>query len=211
MLFNSEMVRAILAKSKTQTRRLVKPQPDSVHNGFPYWNVGGYRTSWCRSDADGGPLVPHNPLLCPHGKPGDRLWVRETVQAEELSNGLDGVRYLADGSFLPIENTKDASDLWIDLNHYGRKRGAKVPSIHMPRWCNRMTLEITDVRIERLRDISEEDAEAEGIDFFRSIPDVDETLTAKELFSALWDSIYLNWDENPWVWVIEFKLAEVRK
>lgn len=220
MLFNSEMVRAILLGGKTQTRRLVKPQPDSVHNGFPYWNIGGYRTSWCRSDADGGPLVPHNPLLCPHGKPGDRLWVRETVRADELSNGLDGVRYLADGVFIPIKNNQQAADNWVILNSYRGKRGAKVPSIHMPRWCSRMTLEITGVRVERLQAISEADAIAEGIGRFKGSLFFDVMgkrgvfhKSARDAYAALIDDINGpgTWASNPLVWVIDYKIIEVRR
>lgn len=87
-----------------------------------------------------------------------------------------------------------------------------VPSIHMPRRASRITLEVTGVRIERLQGISAADAEAEGIDFLRRVPDADETLTPQQLFMCLWDSINkargFGWDANPWVWVVEFKRIE---
>jgi len=83
------------------------------------------------------------------------------------------------------------------------------PSIHMPRWASRITLEVTGVRVERVQAITEADAEAEGIAFMRDIPDADETLTAKVLFEILWESINAKrgygWDVNPWVWVVEFR------
>ena len=86
-------------------------------------------------------------------------------------------------------------------------QGRGRPSIHMPRWASRILLEITAVRVERLQDISEEQAEAEGVNFLRYVPDADETLTAAQLFECLWSSINgdESWSANPWVWVVEFK------
>jgi hypothetical protein len=87
--------------------------------------------------------------------------------------------------------------------------GAQVPSIHMPRWVSRIELEMTGVRVERLQDISRADAEAEGVNFLRHVPDADETLTVQELYSVLWDNLNAargyGWDANPWVWVVEFR------
>jgi hypothetical protein len=121
---------------------------------------------------------------CPYGWPGDRLWVRETCRAHELTDdearndtykvtetmgleeplfGLDGVIYAADGAFRKIENSVEAAEKWGDLHNYRGKKGATVPGIHMPRWASRITLEITAVRVERLQDISEADAKTEGI------------------------------------------------
>jgi hypothetical protein len=84
-----------------------------------------------------------------------------------------------------------------------------TPSIHMPRWASRVTLEVTGVRVERLQDCSDADAEAEGIDFLRHVPDADETLTPRELYMCLWDGLKpaagAAWADNPWVWVVEFK------
>ena len=84
------------------------------------------------------------------------------------------------------------------------------PSIHMPRWACRLVLEITDVRVERLQAISEADAEAEGVDFLRQVPDADDRLTAAQLFECLWVSIngQAGWDDNPWVWVVDFRRVQ---
>lgn len=89
--------------------------------------------------------------------------------------------------------------------------GKGRPSIHMPRVASRTNLEVTGVRVERLQDISEADAEAEGIDFLRHVPDADETLSARDLYRILWDTINeargFGWNTNPWVWVVEFPSA----
>ncbi|WP_454724235.1 hypothetical protein [Delftia acidovorans] len=195
ILFSGPMVRALLAGTKTQTRRVVKPQPNSTHSGFPYWNVGGYRASWCRSAADGGPLEPANPLLCRYGQRGDRLWVRETFghfeRNENFKLGCE-VFYRADGNCLELEPWR--------------------PSIHMPRWASRITLDINALRIERLHDISEADAAAEGV--FYSTDHMGHWsgtgdrwwTTAREAFRDLWISIngQPSWDANPWVWALKF-------
>ncbi|MDR6728950.1 hypothetical protein [Delftia lacustris] len=201
ILFSAPMVRALLAGTKTQTRRVVKPQPDSTHSGYPYWNIGGYRASWCRSAEDGGPLVPTNPLLCPYGQPGDRLWVRETFghfeRNENFKPGCD-VFYRADGDCLELEPWR--------------------PSIHIPRWASRILLEITSVRIERLQDISHEDARAEGLECMAGAPECgyrnyldktsqDWTLSPRESFQSLWESINgpASWSANPWVWPLDLR------
>lgn len=201
ILFSGLMVRALLAGTKTQTRRVVKPQPDSTHSGFPYWNVGGYRASWCRSAEDGGPLEPENPLLCHYGQPGDRLWVRETFghfeRNENFKLGCE-VLYRADGNCLELEPWR--------------------PSIHMPRWASRTLLEITSVRIERLQDISDEDARAEGLECMAGDPEcgyrnyLDQTgqdwsLSPRESFQSLWESINgpASWSANPWVWPLDLR------
>jgi hypothetical protein len=201
ILFSAPMVRALLAGTKTQTRRVVKPQPDSTHSGYPYWNIGGYRASWCRSAEDGGPLVPTNPLLCPYGQPGDRLWVRETFghfeRNENFKPGCD-VFYRADGDCLELEPWR--------------------PSIHIPRWASRILLEITSVRIERLQDISHEDARAEGLECMAGAPECgyrnyldktsqDWTLSPRESFPSLWESINgpASWSANPWVWPLDLR------
>lgn len=194
ILFKPEMVRALLAGQKTQTRRVANPQPARTR-----WNPVG-AAAW--EDEHG------RVLSCPYGQPGDRLWGRETCRAEELPSGLDGVRYLADNPFEPIENSPAAAFKWMHLNAYRGEAGAKVPSIHMPRWASRILLEVVSVRVERLQDISEADAEAEGIDFLRRVPAADETLTAKDLYECPWE--YINgagsWAANPWLWAVEFKV-----
>jgi hypothetical protein len=190
ILFKGAMVRAILAGTKTQTRRIVKPQP--------LW-VADPSVPFITPDAD-----PEGIIHCPYGAVGDRLWVREACCATEDAAGLDGVQYAADCAFRPIENTVAASHQWLKLYAIYNSRGATCPSIFMPRWASRITLEITGVRAERLNDISEEDAIAEGVDttcdeLGRFVPSVS--------YRNLWESINGpgSWAANPWVWVVEFR------
>lgn len=205
MLMSAPMVRAILAGTKTQTRRIVKPQPTGFIGGPGVIMPNGAPAALIPMDDTVAPFGRQ--IVCPYGQPGDRLWVRETWQGP-LFHGEHGdvdrrtiqnpkhCVYAADGG--PAPEFMDADD-----NLQCRWR----PSIHMPRWASRITLEITGVRVERLQDINEEDAEAEGIGFLRSIPDADETLTARELFEYLWESINgaESWAANPWVWAVEFR------
>ena len=208
ILFKAEMVRAILDGSKTQTRRVMKPQPDDDAI-IAVGEIGTSRgAAFVRYPMEGS-ITRRVP--CPYGQPGDRLWVRETCRAEELEDGNDGVRYLADNAWRVIEDTPDAAMSWVALNFYGadhRKvsRGNVVPSIHMPRWASRITLEIVGVRVERLHDISEEDAIAEGVGGNITIA----PCFAIERYRHLWESINGkgSWDANPWVWVVEFKRIE---
>ena len=197
ILFNGEMVRAILEGRKTQTRRVVKPQPLWVYD-----NKVPVKTE----DAD-----PKGAIKCPYGQPGDRLWVRETFMGPlidedgDYSNGYHSpefCEYRADGGPAPE---------WVDMdgeNHQGWK-----PSIHMPRWASRILLEITAVRVERLQEISDVDAEAEGAKF--ELAEVDSVRLGAEAshrsgFQNLWQSISGpdSWAANPWVWVVEFRRVE---
>jgi len=186
------MVRAILDGTKTQTRRVAK------------------LTVWPRES---------DVLLCPHGQPGDRLWVRETCRADELPDGLDGVRYLADDHFEPIKSTEDAADQWVAMHNYrggngGGLIGPTVPPIHMPRWASRITLEITRVRGERLRDISEADAMAEGARECDPVSGREVLLAGPSQrgsfvlhYRDIWGQINGpgSWEANPLVWVVEFQ------
>jgi hypothetical protein len=214
ILFSAPMVRAILAGTKTQTRRVVKAKhlpwlDNSVLNFLDgKWN--------------------QRPL--PYGQPGDRLWVRETSRAHEITTkeaeadtfglidrmglevapcGLDGVVYAADNAFRQIDNSQEASERWMKMRAYRGARGATVPGIHMPRWASRITLEVTGVRVERLQDISEADAIAEGCTskLAEESPALDDS---RNEYRALWESINGpgSWDANPWVWVVEFKRVE---
>lgn len=197
MIFNSEMVRAILDGRKTQTRRIIKQQPDE--DGLAKLADGPWVDTSERA------------YSCPFGAVGDRLWVRETFQGPLVSEELfeeyraypekfetpQYCEYAADGGARP-----EYCDLDDNLRHGWR------PSIHMPRWASRLTLEITCVRVERLRDLSEDDAKSEGI-----TPPSGGVLPGWEYrinFRDLWMSIYGadNWEANPWVWVIEFKRIE---
>lgn len=215
ILFSSPMVKAILDGRKTVTRRVVKPQPHGRWNhlhGLTFCTGEHERAQGCSGDIT---------LTCHYGQPGDRLWVRETCRAHELTDaeaendtygvierlgletppyGLDGVVYTADNAFREIRNTIAAGEAWAVLHGYGKKRGATVPAIHMPRWASRITLEITGVRVERLLDISPLDAMAEGI--------THSTLNDPRIeFQRFWQSINgpESWQSNPWVWVVEFK------
>ncbi|WP_259226416.1 MULTISPECIES: hypothetical protein [Raoultella] len=200
MIFNGEMVRALLDGRKTQTRRIMVPQPaDDIERGvFPNPDAIGWISSLKHKH---GSTTAH---FCPHGKPGDRIWVRETWN-----------KY---GGLLTYRADHD----WIDEMRKETVCTAKwAPSIHMPRWASRILLEITDVRAERLNAISEEDAMREGIDADRLAESqdnydciADHNMTGRPTaighFSYLWESIYgaESWKANPWVWVIEFKRIE---
>lgn len=197
MIFNGEMVRALLDRRKTQTRRIIKPQPELTKNSGFSWSGALYGAG--SDDRETNRNFAH--VKCPHGKPGDRIWVRETFSPVPDSDepvGCSALLYAADG---------------------GGPYGKWTPSIHMPRWASRILLEITDVRVERLNGISEMDAEAEGIDMdaladsqdcYDCIADHNMTgrPTTTGAFKYLWESIYgeENWQANPWVWVIEFKV-----
>lgn len=202
ILFSAPMVLALLYGSKTQTRRMVKPSHLAFFDQSPADMLGAWG---------------ERPL--PYGKTGDRLWVRETCRAEEVESCLDGVRYLADNHFEPIESTVIEADLWFRMNAYSGRKGATVPAIHMPRWASRITLEITGVRVERLQDISEMDAKAEGIApaygewrDYRTDPSINFPVcsSAVDSYRTLWGSINGDgsWDANPLVWVVEFKVMK---
>ena len=192
ILFNAQMVRAILSGSKTQTRRIVKPQPNAVHDGEPYWYIGGYRV-WGYRPAAAVPLrAGGNPLPCPYGQVGDRLWVRETWARNE--NQLSDTRM--DTSIVYRADTEQRA-----LDNGGEKPWR--PSIHMPRWACRINLQITDVRIERVQDISRGDAMAEGCPFANMAAGPD----PREWYAELWKQINgaASWEPNHWVWVVSFK------
>ena len=196
MLFNGAMVRALLDGSKTQTRRAVKPQPvaDSRFSGG-YGILPTARTEGATLSVE----APYIGLACPHGQTGDRLWVRE--------NFAWGVHAMAakrveDGPFVYAATDSKQS----------RLQEKWKPSIHMPRFASRITLEIVSVRVERLHDISEADALAEGIaiEAVKAFIQVGITRSASFAYRDLWESISSksSWDLNPWVWVIEFKRRE---
>jgi hypothetical protein len=174
------MVRAILAGTKTQTRRAMKPQTTS----------GPHDIATVISTPDS--LAAFVRQRCPYGKPGERLWLRETFQ-----------RFTDDGETLYRADPKSLEAM-NQLKRDGCLEAFWRPSIHMPRWASRITLEITGVRVERLQDISEADAIAEGVD---ALPMETRQSTAGLDYRALWESINGpgSWDANPWVWCIEFK------
>ncbi|WP_368937539.1 hypothetical protein [Proteus terrae] len=165
---------------------------------------------------------------CPLGKVGDRLWVRETFALLGNEDGVcvdwndnilkageeqAAIIYKAscekkDGDY-GLWSIPDDAD-WKPHTDNLKYEGAWRPSIHMPRWASRITLEITDVRVERLNDISNDDAKSEGCWYGRGGGVPDKALTPSDQFPTLWEEIYGDgsWSSNPWVWVIEFKKAE---
>lgn len=222
ILFSAPMVRAILDGQKTQTRRLVKFPPGAAacdHRLCPSRWVGNEDGYHCAICGAGIRLARSKSgvagLRCPYGAPGDRLWVREASRAEELAlTGQDGVRYLADDAFRPIENTPEAAMKWLDMFCYGQSTpgdgvriGKGVPSIHMPRWASRILLEIVSVRVERLNDCSEADARADGAEYGYG---EGATISYRRMYELLWEHINGagSWDANPFVWVVEFKRVQ---
>lgn len=224
ILFSAPMVRAIIEGRKTQTRRAIKRYPEGRVEKFYELPIvvsakRGLLARWVVKQ--GYCPWPDWDEKCQYGEPGDRLWVRETWRTEELESGLDGVRYAADNYFCPIENTFDAAEAWGDahFNKHGEAYNplAWRPSIFMPRWASRITLEIVNIRVERVQDISEHDAQAEGAHHLTVgnnlgpyMPwDVRPPQGYRAGFRNLWNSINdprgYGWNVNPWVWVIEFK------
>lgn len=201
ILFSATMVRALLAGTKTQTRRVWK-----MPRGCDWYSeLGGEREGWFVDH--GQPWWLHvSELRCPYGQPEDRLWVRETHAPQADCWGSWERWARGDGGIGPIIHyAADSADKpFID-----RWR----PSIHMPRWASRITLEITGIRVERLQDISEADAIAEGCSLECMSPAGDDSGSAiygPEGYRALWESINGagSWDANPWVWVVDFKRVE---
>lgn len=201
------MVRAILEGRKTQTRRILKPQPASHHwetmPGYELRVSGPHPIQGGRVGVRFSHRIPHNQnddgvvwSVCPHGSPGDRLWVRESGW-ERPERTPRMMREGAD-TWEPYYFDADAlTDADIDdFKRWGFKRR---PSILMPRRASRITLEILDVRVERLNDITNEDCFAEGLPS-------DSEHGNRTWYSHLWESIHGpgSWDLNPWVWVIEF-------
>jgi len=204
ILFSSEMVRAILDGRKTQTRRVIKPQPEIQE----YMNKPSLHWSQC-----GGRSLTEIASYCPYGQPGDRLWVRETWRKTFDVDDKDVMEYRAGGTRLIVGES---------IQH-GEHRITSVlpkwkPSIFMPRWASRIMLEIVNIRVERVQDISEEDAIAEGCNPYdhikKEIVSRDNEIIFSNAYQAsyqlLWDSINAKrgygWDVNPWVWVVEFKV-----
>jgi hypothetical protein len=241
ILFSGPLVRAILSGAKTQTRRLVKPQPAP---NSPY--DGG--TSWVFRPKEGvhipvgtvGHLTVAEKmgLRCPYGVPGDRLWVRETWGQATSTDGFGCVAYAAGGPARVMlcedHGEGDPYALAGEATGLIAPPAKWRPSIHMPRWASRITLEVTDVRVERLQAITEEDARAEGLSEWSKdgrltkygmadrdgLPGTDNTgwpwdqwdKDPRVAFARLWDRVYAAapWHQDPWVWVVSFKPVEVR-
>ncbi|AOV02439.1 hypothetical protein [Delftia tsuruhatensis] len=215
ILFSGPMARALLAGTKTQTRRILK-----LKWGFDVEERDdGTLWPWAEHpDCDDDVWMP-----CPHGEPGDRLWVRESGAMHPLAAPEDPAQpwlFRHD-----VQATASLGHYWVQRTRapgasysaecsreqFLRHASAKVvPSIHMPRWACRILLDIKAVRVERLQDISEADALAEGVPHSLNLPG---GRFARENFEHLWWTINGDgsWDSNPWVWVVEFERAQAHK
>lgn len=203
IIFSGPMVQAILTGKKTQTRRVVKPQPPSPATLFALPGMLPY-CLWPSDTPDETGNHPDHGVKFPYGFIGDRLWVRETwgLWDTEPSDGPEKATILY----------KSSDKVFTGNPRYQLWRSP----MFMPRWASRITLEITGVRVERLQDISEADANAEGakaVDLF--CPEENYyppgTYSYREGYAELWDSLNGKkhpWESNPWVWVLEFKRIE---
>ena len=210
IIFSGPMVRAILDGRKTQTRRAVKPQPK---DGLSWRGV--ISCSTVRADegkhlfTDRYPCVGKSQhIRCPYGRPGDRLWVRETWHPSARFGTEYEIEYKADEATLVINAGARGVTRSIDEAIFKGWR----PSIHMPRWASRIALEVVSVRVERLNEISGGDAMAEGVTEAMACGCLDNgtpSCSAKCRFKGLWESINGpgSWAENPFVWVVEFRRA----
>lgn len=226
---------------KTQTRRIIRPQPFIDPLGNFWWNCSNYGqdASGPRTQAIASP-VPNSEtkrVLCPYGRPGDKLWVKEAWRTDLSLDPLNGteiekaaIRAGYPTGWAPVEYEADGARRdWIEHfngsepNRPGRYRHARF----MPRWASRILLEITEIRIERLQEISEADAVAEGIDIVQrrmkgqsaygiyqcKLPDgkIHYDDSAYNLYRSLWTSIngLESWNENPYVWVIAFRRIDL--
>lgn len=186
--FSGEMIRALLAGEKTQTRRIIRADYDDIGE-----RDDGTLWPWREDLEQGGDYW----YPCPYGETGDLLWVQETFKLFDASG--------ASGTPIYRASNQDDEGIW-------------TPSIHMLRWASRLTLEITDVRVERLQDISEEDARAEGAELDTEPCDHSRISCAdigclgqthKSGFYCIWESIYPgDWERNPYVWVLTFKVHQ---
>ncbi len=199
ILFSAPMVRAILDGTKTQTRRVVNGVPSFMHCGKDImdWGLSGIEQDddgqwWLlvQTDVDDN---SSEKIKCPYGAPGDQLWVRETFA-------------LTGDNASPIVHPQHGGVAWRATDHPNAFKWK--PSIFMPRWASRITLEVVSVRVERLNEISEKDAMAEGVNWKDHAGLASKT--AKKLYRDLWESINDpgSWEANPFVWVIEFKRVE---
>lgn len=211
ILFSTAMVQAILEGRKTETRREVKPQPQPIATEVVASDQWKGKDFVARFPYDREPVVYEvtNLYKCPYGQPGDVLWVRESFTTPFLYDGAEQDFYYR-------------ADFDTSTPHVRHITGCKwSPSIHMPKAAARIWLEVTEVKVERLQDITEDSAKAEGVfeyedetfkNYFKKkglrAQDGVECLLAKGSFQSLWCSIngIESWTANPWVWVIKFKV-----
>ncbi|EME5138413.1 hypothetical protein VSW99_003090 [Salmonella enterica] len=195
MIFNAEMVNAILSGRKTQTRRPIKWKQTRFTEIAE--RDDGSLWPWAEDCERGGDIW----FACPYGEIGDRIWVRETFRVHSRATDVATLVYRAS-----VRNswTEQTHRVPVAVCNTPATPEKWTPSIHMPRWARRITLEITGVRVERLNSITESDAEAEGV------TDTGFGDLLVDGYRYLWKSIYgeESWAANPWVWVIEFKRVE---
>ncbi|SXE20087.1 ASCH domain-containing protein [Klebsiella variicola] len=218
MIFNGEMVRALLDGRKTQTRRIMKVQPSEDFTPMNMALETDYKARWYTPgvvDKDGylqpaskkvfGVSNENEGYSCPFGAVGDRIWVREAFRVHSLATDVATLVYKASERNSWTEQTHRVP---VAVCNKPATPEKWTPSLHMPRWASRILLEITDVRVERLNSISEEDAGREG---YPAVPAPYGGHMDKWLwFRQLWDGIYpeQSFKHNPWVWVISFKRVE---
>lgn len=206
ILFTGEMVRAIIESRKTVTRRVITPQPhpDTQFVDLEMDSTSGVYWAW---DGQGMPLAPVG--KCPYGQPGDLLWVRESiyqgVNGYTTANGDWKSTWIKSKRLIKYSATDEPVDTgWT--NEPRRHCLVKRPSIHMPRWASRITLRVTDVRAERVQDITQEDVVAEGV----RLDPGPRSAGWRDEFATLWDKINkkrgYSWKSNPWTWRIEFRM-----
>lgn len=209
ILFTGPMVRALLDGSKTQTRRALRHQPD-----YPIQIATDPHTN--RFQYSGREPITQATLLCecPYGQPGDRVWVRETWLEDPEDDGTwHYTQYMGCKGSPLSEIPKKFQKPKFCIYREGWSGHDLIwrPSIHMPRWASRILLEITGVRVERLQDIGEADARAEGVTIedrhMRGYCAGEFLPPSIRAYRELWEGINGagSWDANPWVWVIEFR------
>jgi hypothetical protein len=207
ILFNGPMVRAILAGRKTQTRRVVKRQSVAC--------VENECLSACQESPTGFAWQNGWVERCPYGQPGDTLWVRETWRPLVDAELLDCIEYKADDTRLkPKGLTEEDGHHFdnmcenIEVTHGKVCRQKWKPSIFMPRWASRITLKITDVRVQLVQEISEEDARAEGVQSQTILPGNRSSYISG--YYWVWEELNnkrgFGWDSNPYVWAITFEM-----
>ncbi len=218
IIFGGPMIKTILEGSKTMTRRPIKLK--DIDENCKWCHGKGYEYIDCQNELSGYDyrrpcrcMMPR----CPYGIPGDRLWVRESFWIAEMEGQGIG------NQFLVYDEEMDKEPHPSKLRPTFDMKWGHNPSIHMPRWASRITLEVTEVRVKKLQQITEEDAKSEGVEIMQRPPSVGGgtqylapacgdrpsywEYSASTAFMYLWETIYGKdaWDNNPWVWVISFK------
>lgn len=208
ILFSAEMVRALLSGTKTQTRRIVKPQPpvDAIQDAGRSENGVQWQWGFAWGETNSPQLRDYT---CPYGRIGDRLWVRESLYCHYGSVW----KYAADDAGMTMNGEppfmRDAFIEWDDARKESGRNS--VPSIHMPRWASRITLEITEIRVQRLQEISEKDAIAEGLwasGFAAGVCHPHGQENCRRCgYASLWERINGkgSWDANAYVWALTFR------